>query len=144
MFNAIALLAGIGGAAGLKAFASRMVNNEWFDRLFGAAAIILGATLNIQGRRKEVKALGTGMVVFGLYDVIVSNVPFLQQYLPTIGTPAFLQGENGYGRQTYNELMGAGISQGAVEVVGGNISMDMTPEIVGEEMDLADALEMAA
>ena len=39
--------------------------------------------------------------------------------------------------------MGASISDGDIEVVGANISQQMTPEIIGEEMDLSDALEMS-
>lgn len=143
MTNAIALLVGIGGAAGLKAVASKMVANPWFDRLFGVMAIVIGATLNMRGRRKMVKSVGTGMVVFGLYDAIVSNIPMLGAYLPTIGKPSFIGGYS-YGRQTYPSMMGASLQDGVVEVVGSNVSMDMSPDIVGGEMDLADALEMAA
>ncbi len=143
MTNAISLLVGIGGAAGIKAFASRMVGNEWFDRTFGILAIIMGATLNMRGRRAMTKSVGTGMVVFGLYDAIVSNVPMLGAYLPTIGKPSFISGYS-YGRSTYPSMMGASVNDGDIEVVGANVSMDMSPEIVGTEMDLADALEMAA
>jgi len=146
MMNAIALLAGLGGAGALKAFAAKMIPAEnavmqdWFSRLYGVGAIILGATINMQGRRKETKAVGTGMVVFGLYDAIVSNIPDLGQYLPVIGQPAFVSGVDAYGR----DVLGAGITTGDVDVVGGNISTDMEPEIVGmDDMSLEDALEMS-
>jgi len=144
MTNALMLLVGLGGAGILKGFITRMVANEWVNRLYGLGSIALGATLQMNSRRKELKAIGTGMVVFGLYDVLVSNIPQLAAYLPTIGSPTILSGNMDYGRNTYyNEMMGAGVHAGPVEVVGGNISMDMTPEIIGDEMNLEDAIEMA-
>jgi hypothetical protein len=80
------------------------------------------------------------MVVFGIYDLLVSNIPALAQYLPAIEAPTFISGA--YGRDVYPGL-GASISSGDIEVVGSNISTDMNPEIIGEDADLADALEMS-
>jgi hypothetical protein len=152
MTNAVMLLVGLGGAGVLKGMTANFMPGgaikDWYQRLYGVLSIIVGATLNMRGRKKEMKAVGTGMVVFGLYDVIVSNVQGLQQYLPTIAAPtAFVSGDyQNYGRSTYaDSMMGASLSPGSVEVVGANIQAGEMPEIVGmEEMDLADALDMAA
>ena len=142
MTNALMLLVGIGGAGILKGFVVNMLPEgemkNWSQKLYGLASIIVGATVNTQGRRKATKSIGTGMVVFGLYDLLVSNIPQLATYLPTIGAPTAF---DGYGRDVYG--MGASISDGDIEVVGANISQQMTPEIIGEEMDLSDALEMS-
>jgi hypothetical protein len=143
--NAIAILGGLGGAGVLKAFLSRQIANEWFSRLYGVGAIVLGAIVNTQAKRKELKAVGTGMVVFGIYDALTSNIPQLAQFLPTIGAPtAFLTPVDGY-MDYGRSVMGASIGSGQpIETVGAtNISMDAAPEIVGSDMDLADALEMA-
>lgn len=114
---------------------------HWYKRLYGILSVVVGASLNMRGKRVAVKNAGTGMVAYGVYDLLVSNVPMLAAYLPTISPPAFLSGGMSYGRSLY----GASITSGPVEVVGGaNINSNMTPEIVGQDSDLAEALEMAA
>ena len=151
MTNAIMLLIGIGGSGALKGFAAEFLPEgqakDWFQRLYGVISIIVGATMNMQGKRKEIRSIGTGMVVFGLYDVIVSNVEGLQAYLPAIAPPTAFAGDyRNYGQEVYDEdMMGAGIQAGPVEVVGSNITAGEMPEIVGmEDLDLADALDLAA
>jgi len=147
MMNAISLLAGIGAAGIVKGFASNMIQNDLFTRFYGVASIVLGATLNMKGRKKAVKSVGTGMVVFGIYDLLTQNIPMLSAYLPTIGAPTFLSpaaapevaGAGYYGRS----VMGASIQPGDLEVVGANIGLTSEPEVVGGG-DLADALEMSA
>jgi len=146
MTNAIMLLIGIGGAGALKGFSAGFMPEgpakDWYQRLYGIVSIVIGATLNMQGKRKEMKSIGTGMVVFGLYDVIVSNIEGLQQYLPAISAPTAFAGDyRSYGQST---MLGAGINDGPVEVVGANLTAGEMPEIVGEDMDLADLLDMAA
>lgn len=150
MTNAIMLLVGIGGSGVLKGITANFMPvgaaKDWYQRLYGLISIVVGATLNMQGKKKELKAAGTGMVVFGLYDVIVSNVPGLGAYLPAIAAPtAFVSGDyRNYGKDTYN-TMGASLSPGSIEVVGANISANEMPEIIGmDDYDLTDALDMAA
>ena len=113
-------------------------------------AIIAGATLNMRGRKATVKAAGTGFVVFGLYDLLVQNVPALQAYLPSISGPSFLapaapaeqtSGAMNYGRS----VMGASINDTGAEVVGAsNIQAGMSPEVIGCDYsdDINEALEM--
>jgi len=158
MLNAVTLLIGIAGGGMLKGFASKFVpegqSRDWFQKLYGVAAIIVGAALNMKGKRAEVKSIGTGMVVFGLYDALVSNVPQLQKYLPSISIPTgFLPGSESvegnyrnYGQSVYDtSMMGSNLSAGGVEIVGSSLSSQGS-EIVGmnEDYDLADALDMAA
>ncbi|MCP4696288.1 MAG: hypothetical protein GY862_05510 [Gammaproteobacteria bacterium] len=157
--NAIMLLVGMGGAAALKGVVTNMLpkgnGQDWASRMYGFASIVLGVTVQMKSRRKAVKSAGVGMVVFGLYDVIVSNTP-LGAYLPSIGAPTFklpngngaaVSGYSNFGQRTYANnagMMGAGIGPGGIETVGSNIGGPGSPEIVGmEDMDLADALEMS-
>lgn len=153
MQNALLVLLGLGGSAVLKGFVTNFVpagaTRDWAQRLYGLASIALGVTVQMQGRRKAVKSAGVGLVIFGVYDLIVSNTP-LGVYLPTIGAPsAFLPAETqagyygNFGQRTYNDQMGSNIgSPGGIEVVGSNIGPS-TPEVVGDDYDLADMLEMA-
>lgn len=151
MQNAIMLLVGIGGSAALKGiiagFAPVGVMRDWLQRLYGGLSIIAGVTLQMRSRRKAVKSAGMGMVVYGLYDLIVSNTP-LGAYLPTIGAPtAFTKPVSGYqdfGQLTYPSMGASFRPGGSTEVVGGNITGGEMPEVIGEDLDLADALEMAA
>lgn len=149
MTNALMLILGIGGAGTLKAMTAKFIpegaGRDWYQRLFGALAIGLGATVGMQSKNKAIKSAASGMVAFGLYDLIVSNIVGLQAYLPTISAPTAFMGSNySYGRSTYEDMMGASISSGAVEVVGANISAGELPDIVGDDYDLSDALEMYA
>ena len=147
MINAVSLLAGLGGAALTKSFAIRTIINPFFDRFFGVLSIIAGATINMQSRKLAFKSAGTGFVVFGLYDLLVQNVPALGAYLPSISGPSFmsrLPAETTEGGLYYGRTVGAGINYSRPEVVGANIYTGMSPEIIsGDDMDLADALEMS-
>lgn len=145
--NALMILVGLGGAGFLKGilvgFMPAGIAKEWGQRLYGVAAIILGVTLQQTSRRKEMKSAGMGMVVFGFYDLIVSNTP-LGQFLPTISAPTFSGNYLNYGQGTYADEMGASLAAGGVEVVGANIEAGVMPEIIGmEDMGLEDALEMS-
>lgn len=157
MTNAVMLLVGIGASGALKGFSANFLpagaGKDWYKRLYGILSIILGATFNMRSRRSEIKSIGTGMVVFGLYDVLVSNITQLQAYLPVISPPsAFLPAAEtasgnyrSYGRETYDDMMGANIGPGGTEIVGANIGSPDGVEIVGmDDVDLADALDMAA
>ena len=96
------------------------------SRGYGLVSIIAGAMLNNQARRKELKSAGTGMVVFGIYDLLVSNIPVewnISRFLPVIGAPT-LSGAMNYGRSVY----GASIQSGAVEIVGSNITSGVPAE----------------
>lgn len=156
MTKAILILGGLGGAGVLKAMSAKMIPEgnmrEWYQRLYGVLAIAVGATINMKAPRKF-KGAGTGMVVFGLYDLITSNVEQLRAYLPSISPPsAFdsapvalpeeVEGYSDYGQDTYASMMGASIGRGGVEIVNGNLTAGEMPEIVGEDIDLADALDM--
>jgi len=150
MGNAIALLAGIGGGALSKTFAVNMVTNPMFSKFYGLLSIVAGATLNMRGRRKIVKSVGTGFVAFGVYDLLVENVPMLKAYLPSISGPTFLtqndieaaddvlSGGMNYGRN----VMGASINSGSIQTVGSSINLS-DPEIISSDIDIADALEMS-
>lgn len=146
MVNAVAILAGLGGGGILKAFLVGFMPEgtmkDWGTRLYGLASIVIGVTLQNRSRMKAVKSAGTGLVIFGLYDLIVSNTP-LGRFLPTIASPTFSGNYMNYGQQTYG-MMGASLSDGEVEVVGANIEAGMMPEIIGhDDMGLEDALEMS-
>ncbi len=158
--NAVLMLVGVGVGATLKGllvnFAPVGASRDWAERLYGVASVILGVTVQANSRRKAVKSAGVGLVVFGVYDLIVSNTP-LGDFLPTIGAPVGFQRAkaiaeeaeqaNGYygnfGQNTYAG-MGAGINQGVPEVVGANISSGVAPEVIGDDYDLSDMLEMSA
>lgn len=148
----IGRLLGAGAGAGLKALVVNTLPIPFIGRGYGLIPILVGAMLaarqprRVRGNTKELfKGAGQGMILFGFYDLLVSNVPILGAYLPTIGAPAFLapgaaMGNLAYGRSMY----GSSINQTAPEIVGAtNISANISPEIVGEDMDLADALEMS-
>lgn len=153
--NAVSLLFGIGASAGVKAMLSGMVPMSManiFHRGYGVLSIIAGTTISNRSRRSAaMQRVGTGFVAFGIYDLLVTNIPMLGAYLPQIGSPAFLSmrsassdesvGAINYGRSVY----GSAIGPGAVEVVGASISEGVAPEIVGayDDYDLADALEMS-
>lgn len=146
MTRAVALIAGIGASAVLKQFAMRMIPMPMFSRFYGLLAIALGATINIQAKRGATKQFGTGILTYGLLDVLVSNVPQLAAFLPAISGPAAFMGSNVIGRS----IMGANISANQpVNIVGNgmgaNIDMGIPSEIVGghDYEDLADALEMS-
>lgn len=143
LMNGIALLAGLGGSAFAKTFLINFLPGNIqgiASRGYGAVSIIAGAMLNNRARRKTIKSVGTGMVVFGIYDLLTSNIPALNKFLPTISAPT-LQGSMAYGRSVY----GSGIQSGPVEIVGANLTAGSPAEIVGDDYDgdLADALEMS-
>lgn len=145
MVNAVAILAGLGGGGLLKTFLIGFMPEgpmkDWGTRLYGLASIVIGVTLQNRSRTKAIKSAGTGLVIFGIYDLLVTNTP-LGRYLPTIASPALAGNYMNYGQQTYG--MGASLSQGEVEVVGANIEAGVMPEIVGhDDMGLEDALEMS-
>lgn len=146
MINAVSLLAGMGASALAKSFAVRTVINPYFDRFYGLISIVLGATLNMKGKKLPVKSAGTGFVVFGLYDLLVQNVPALQAYLPSISGPSFMTAQAAESVQGnyFGRTVGSSISAGPIETVGANIYGGMSPEIIsGDDMDIADALEMS-
>lgn len=146
LIRGLALIGGIGVGAFGKGLIANMAPNMLTTRFGSLGLLILGAMVNQKGRKASIKSLGTGIVAFSIYDLLVQNVPMLAAYLPTIGAPTLNRGGSGvsgslaYGRSTY----GSSISQNSnAEVVGAFIGPD-SPEIVGDDMDLADALEMAA
>ena len=140
LMNALALIGGLGIAAWTKTFLigfipANMINV--YSRGYGALSIVAGVMLSNRGRRDNVKKIGNGMVAFGIYDLLVSNFEPLQRFLPSIAPP--MLGAMSYGRSMY----GSSVQAGPVEVVGSNISAGVTPEIVGDDFDLADSLEMS-
>jgi hypothetical protein len=148
MTQAFGIVLGIGGSAVAKQVISRMVAQPVFDRVYGILSIIAGATLNMRGRKPMVKSAGTGMVVYGVLDLAVSNIPALAQFLPAVAVPsAFLPQttEAVSGGMTYGRsMMGGNISSDRMpEVVGASISSGSDIEVVGDDYDLADMLEMS-
>lgn len=143
MIRGFALLVGLGAGAVLKQATNKMLADmPMVSRFFGLGSIAVGAFIGAtaKGRNKKaIQFLGTGFVAYGILDLIISNVPQLAEYLPGISGPAAFMGNIDYGRSMY----GANIGQGSVEIVGSSISQDVAPEIIGDDMDLADTLEMA-
>lgn len=153
--NAVAILAGVGGSGILKRFTADLMQpgsnmQDWYKRLYGLLSIFVGASLNMRGRQAVTKSAGTGMVVFGLYDLLTSNIEQVRQFLPAISPPTAFRrapaeavegGYRSYGQKTY---MGANIGPGGLEIVGSNLDPSQSPEIVGDDMDLADTLDMSA
>ena len=146
MMRGIALVAGLGIGGVTKGFIANLLpagqGTEMFKRFAGAGVMMVGAMVNFGSRQQVMKNIGTGMVVFGIYDLIVSNLPAeIIRFFPTISPPTAFGNNMSYGRSVYGaQLPQAG---GPVEIVGANISSVIAPEVVGE-MDLADALEMTA
>jgi len=144
LIRGLSLIGGIGAGAFGKGIIANMMPSMLTTRFGSLGLLIIGAMVNQKGRRATIKNLGTGIVAFSIYDLLVQNVPMLAAYLPTIGAPTLnrssVSGSLSYGRQTYGSQMPRG---GNVEVVGAAIGPGMS-EIVGDDMDLAEALEMAA
>lgn len=144
LMRGLALIGGIGVGAFGKGIISNMMPNVIVNRFGALGLLIIGAMVNQKGRKETIKNLGTGIVAFSIYDLLVQNVPMLAAYLPTIGAPTLnrssVSGNLDYGRSTY----GSQIPQTNAEVVGAFYSSGNESEVVGEDMDLADALEMAA
>ena len=140
LINAIALLAGIGGSAVLKQMTMGFIVNPMFSRVYGLLSIVAGATLNMQGRRKATKSVGTGMVVYGLFDLLVTNVPQMAQYLPGITGPSAFMGNMNYGRSVMGANIGAGENTNIVGM-GANIDTNIPSEIVGD-YDIDDFIDM--
>lgn len=147
MMRAVGIIVGLGGSAAAKQFVGRMVNNDIFNRAYGLLSIVAGATMNMKGRKPLVKSAGTGMVAYGVLDLLVSNIPALGDFLPGVATPSALmnlgseniEGNLSYGRST----MGANLSSSQMpEIVGSNIGSGSSIEVVGDDLDLAEALEM--
>jgi hypothetical protein len=139
MSRALGIVVGLGAGAVAKNMLNKVMPNPMLTRAYGVLAIIAGATLNMKGRKAMTKSAGTGLVVYGVLDALITNIPALAAYFPAISGPAAFSGlgYDAYGRS----VMGASVNAGPVEVVGANISSQIDPEIIGEEMDLADVLE---
>lgn len=140
LINAFALLAGIGGSAILKQMSMGMIVNPMFSRIYGLLSIVAGATINMQGKRKVTKSVGTGMVVYGLFDLLVTNIPQAAQYLPGITGPTAFMGNLDYGRSVMGANIGAGENTNVVGM-GANIDSNIPSEIVGD-YDIDDFIDM--
>jgi hypothetical protein len=144
--NALLLLAGIGGAGSLKKLALKMAPagmlSTVIDRGYGVLSIALGLMVAGASKRKETKTVSTGMIAYGVYDLITANIPAVSGYLPSITAPSAMSGYSSYGRR----VMGSNfshVSPMSTEIVGASISAGVIPEIVGGDMDLADMLDMS-
>lgn len=141
LMRALTMLGGIGVAAFAKKFVTDMLPanmQEIGKRGYGLLSIVAGSMVANKSRRAATKNIAHGMIAFGVYDLIASNAPVsISKYLPKIAPP--MLGAMNYGRSIY----GASIQSGPVEIVGANISAGSAAEIVGEDMDLADSLEMS-
>jgi len=134
---------------GLGAFAKQIVlkaapaDQVWPSKVYGLLSIFAGAMLNMNARQPMLKSLGTGIVSYGILDLLISNVKPLAQFLPQIAGPSFefspadaeageaVDGGMNYGRS----VMGANlVSNGQIEVVGGmgaSLQSGVPPEIIG-------------
>jgi len=130
---------------GAGAFAKQVVlkaapaGQEWPARAYGLLSIFAGAMLNRNARQPLLKSIGTGIVSYGILDLLISNVKPLAEFLPQIAGPTFqfappsgeageLEGGMNYGRSTFGAQLPAG---GNVEVVGANLQSGVAPEIIG-------------
>lgn len=150
MLNGLGIVGGLGLGALLKQVSSPMVNNTYYNKFYGILSIIAGVTLGLKVRKPIMKSVGTGMVAYGILDVLVSNIEGLQKFLPAIASPTgftsissspagTVQGGMSYGRS----MMGASInSRGSLEVVGGNYDSTMRPEVIGDDFDVSDMMDM--
>lgn len=138
--RALPILGGFAGAIAIKNPMKTFIMpyvpismQQWVERGFGVITVMIGAMVSRRGRRQMTRDVGLGLIVGGVYDIIATNfanLPFINQYLPTV-TPPTTSG------------LGASIGRpgsGAYGIVGAsNISMNMEPEIVGAE-DLDDLI----
>lgn len=150
-FQAKRLLRGTGIVVGLGAgaFAKQIVLNvapagqEWPARVYGLLSIMAGAMLNMNARQPFLKSMGTGIVSYGILDLLISNVKPLAEFLPQIAGPTFqfappsgetgdLEGGMNYGRSTFGAQLQSGKE---VEVVGANLQAGVAPEIIGAYED---------
>jgi len=139
MLKGLGIAGGLaGGAIGKQLISKMLPTMPIIGRFYGALSIIAGATITAKGKKEFQKSLGTGMVVYGIIDLIVTNVPSIAKFLPSVAGPTAFMGSQGYGRSMYGSNINA--SRG-VEVVGAQISQGMDPEIIGEDMSLEDAME---
>lgn len=139
LLGAVGIVAGLGASALTKNMTAKIINSSKYARVYGILSIIAGTTMTLKAKQPFIRSMGTGFVAYGILDLVVANVPALAKFFPTIAAPT-LSGYQSYGRN----VMGADIpSNGAVEVVGSNLNFANPEfEIVGDDMDLADALEM--
>jgi len=158
-FTPARLMRGTGIVVGLGAgaFAKQLVNRAipanmgWLSRIYGLLSIVAGAGVNMTARHGAIKGAGTGMVAYGILDLLVTNVKPLADFLPQIAGPSALdastaaaiadaetaEGEYGMG---YGRTVGAELPAGGqVEVVGANLQAGVTPELVGCEETELDA-----
>lgn len=145
---------GIVFGLGIGAAAKQMVlkaapTNVWLSRLYGAMSILAGALINMNARQPVLKAVGTGMVSYGILDLAVTNIEPLANFLPQIAGPTFAlpggaaettQGGMAYGRQLAANLPADGNVQ-VVDYMGANLTAGVDPEIVAAyDEDVEDGI----
>jgi hypothetical protein len=130
---------GLGGAA--KGMIVNIMPNVMTSRFGSLLTLALGGIVTANSKTAMAKGVGGGLVAWSVYDLLVSNIPAISNFLPTVSPPAMLSGAASYGRNTYGASLPH--AQQPVEVVSGNISSDVAPEIVSADYDLADMMEMS-
>jgi len=145
------IVAGLGVGAVAKQFVLNLAppDQQWPTRIYGAISILAGAMLNMNARQPMLKAMGTGILAYGIADLLITNVKPLAEFLPQISGPAafapaagdlapdeVVEGGMNYGRS----VMGASlVANKSVEIVGAgmgaNLQAGVDPEIVGDDDD---------
>lgn len=151
IMRGLAILVGFTGGVALPGLIMPVVPKDMdtkardvIRKLMGIPVVMIGGWVSMQGRKKDTKNVGTGLIVAGVYDLLASWLPpEMSKFIPQVSPPIFKAATTSTETETASGyFMGSSINRsGRVEIVGANINSYQEPEIVGEDMDIVDSIE---